>query len=326
MTFVRRRQLLAAIASLPATPPLFAQASGAWPGRPVRIVVPAPPAGGTDILARLLAERLSAAFRQPFVIENKPGANGMIGSETVARAAPDGYTLLFSFAGAMVVSPALYRRALDPLQSFESIAQAGSVGNLLLASPRLPVRSLRELVAYARKHPGELSYGSWGIGSGAHLAMETFLGQAGIVMNHVPYKGAANVATDVLGGTLMLGWADSSSQIQQVKAGRLVALAVSGSSRLPQLPDVPTMSEQGYAFDTTSWYGLFAPAHTPAEIVRRLNGEVLGGLATPQLQDRLTALNIASVPPLSPGQFRQLVEHDMKTWHRLALAAGVKPE
>lgn len=321
-----RRHWIAAFIALAAAPLAGAQGAGDWPTRPVRLIVPVPPAGGTDLLARLLAEQLSTTFGKPFVVENKPGANGMIGSETVANAAPDGHTLLFSYAGAMVVNPSLYVRALDPLKSFEPIAQIGSFGNLLVVSPTLPAHNLRELVDYARKRPGEVNYGTWGVGSGGHLTMEIFLQRAKVTMNHVPYKGAANVATDVQGGTLPVGWTDVSSQIQQVRAGRLRALAVSGTSRLPQLPDVPTMSEQGYPFETASWYGLFAPARTPAAIVERLNAEVNRIIVTPAFKARMSMLNVPAAPTVTAAQFRSLVAKDTVAWRGIVQAAGVKAE
>ncbi|GJG97976.1 tripartite tricarboxylate transporter substrate binding protein [Cupriavidus pauculus] len=304
----------------------WAQEPAAWPNRPVRLVVASAAAGGTDALARVLAEQLGTAFGKPFVVENKPGANGLIASENVAAAAPDGYTLLLTYAGAMVVNPSLYTRAPDPLKRFEAIAQIGSFGNLLVASPKVPVHNLKELVAYAKQRPGEMSYGSWGMGSGGHLTMETFLKKANISMTHAPYKGTAAVATDVQAGTLPVGWVDVSSQIGLVKAGRLVPLAVSGTSRLPQFPDVPTMGEQGYPFPTTSWYGLFAPAGTPKALVDRLNQEVLRAIATPAFRDRLTALNVPVSPSLTPAQFRKVVADDTVAWHHIAETAGVKPE
>lgn len=324
-----RRQWLATMLALGASTlasAAVAQDVGQWPNRPVRVVVASAAAGGTDALARVLAEQLSAVFGKPFVVDNKPGANGLIANDTVANSAPDGYTLLFTYAGAMVINPSLYTRALDPLKSFEAIAQVGSFGNLLVASPQVPVHNLKELVAYAKQRPGQLNYGSWGIGSGGHLTMESFLKKANISMTHAPYKGTAAVATDVQGGTLPVGWVDVSSQIGLVKAGRLVPLAVSGTTRVPQFPDVPTMAEQGYPFPTTSWYGLFAPAGTSPALVNRLNAEVLRAIATPAFRERLTALNLPVAPALSPAQFRKVVADDTVAWRNIAQAAGVKPE
>ena len=186
--------------------------------------------------------------------------------------------------------------------------------------------NLKGLVAYARQRPGQLSYGSWGMGSGGHLTMESFLKKANLEMVHAPYKGTAAVATDVQSGLLPVGWVDVSSQIGLVKAGRLVPIAVSGSSRLPQFPNVPTMGEQGYPFPTTSWYGMFAPAGTSAALVDRLNKEVVRAIATPAFRDRLTALNLPVAPALTPAQFRKVVADDTVAWQRIAQDAGVKPE
>lgn len=321
-----RRQWLAGLVALSAWSVVWGGGTGEWPNRPVRVVVASAAAGGTDALARVLAEQLGTVFGKPFVVENKPGANGLIASETVAKAKPDGYTLLFTYAGAMVVNPSLNRRAQDPLKGFEPIAQVGSFGNLLVASPTVPVHNLKELIDYAKRRPGQLSYGSWGIGSGGHLTMEAFLKKANIAMTHAPYKGTAAVATDLQSGTLPVGWVDVSSQIGLVKAGRLVPLAVSGTTRMPQFPDVPTMGEQGYPFATTSWYGMFAPAGTPKALVDRLNQEVLRAIATPAMRERLTALNLPVAPALTPAQFRNVVADDTLTWRRIVQATGLKPE
>ncbi|MGY8524423.1 Bug family tripartite tricarboxylate transporter substrate binding protein [Paracidovorax citrulli] len=321
-----RRQFLSAMAALAASSVAFGQNLGGWPDKPVRVVVASAAGGGTDTLARVLAEHLTTAFGKPFVVENKAGANGLISSDTVAAAAPDGYTLLFTYAGAMVINPSLYARAQDPLKKFEPVAQVGSFGNLLVASPGIQVQNLKQLVEYAKQRPGQLNYGSWGIGSGGHLTMESLLRTASVGMSHVPYKGTAAVATDIQGGTLPFGWVDVSSQIGLVKAKKLVPIAVSGTSRVPQFPDVPTMSEQGYPFPTQSWYGLFAPIGTPQPIVARLNEEVSRALALPNFRARLTALNIPVVPALTPAQFKQVVADDTVAWHRIATAIGLKPE
>lgn len=321
-----QRQWLAAMVVLSASSVAWGQGTGRWPDRPVRLIVASAAAGGTDALARVLAEQLGTVFGKPFVVENKPGANGLIASETVANAKSDGYTLLFTYAGAMVVNPSLYTRAQDPLKSFEPIAQVGSFGNLLVASPKVRVHNLKELIDYAKQRPGQLSYGSWGIGSGGHLTMETFLKKTNLSMTHAPYKGTAAVATDLQSGTLPVGWVDVSSQIGLVKAGRLVPLAVSGTTRMPQFPDVPTMGEQGYPFPTTSWYGMFAPAGTPKALVDRLNQEVLRAIATPAIRERLTALNLPVAPTLTPVQFRKVVADDTLAWRRIVQATGLKPE
>ena len=321
-----RRNFMGGAIALLAASPLYAQPADAWPTRAVRLVVPGPPGGGTDLLGRLLADNLSRAFKQTFVVDNKAGANGMLASDLVAHAPADGSVLLFSYTGAMVVNPGLFERALDPLKSFEPVAQVGSLGNVLLAVPDLPVGNLRELVAYARQQPAPMSYGTWGVGSGPHLTMESFLGRAKIGMTHVPYKGASSVTNDLLGGTLKIGWVDISSVIPYVKSGKLRPLAVSGPQRAPQFPDVPTMTEQGFPFETMSWYGVFAPARTPRSIVERLNAEVVRIVSTPEFRERLYALNMPESPTPSVNVFRQRVADDLKTWREILQDLGIKPE
>lgn len=323
---IQRRRFLAAMA-FGAVPGAHARAQATdWPARPVRLVVPGPPGGGTDVMGRLLAEALRVAFKQPFVVDNKPGANGLLASDLVAHAPPDGHVLLFSYTAAMVINPGLFSRAPDPVRSFEPVAQIGSMGNVLLVAPDLPVSNLSEFVAYVKRQSAPLSYGSWGVGSGGQLTMESFLRRAQISMNHVPYKGVANVVSDLLGGVIKVGWGDISSTVGHVKSGKLKALAVSGAQRVPQFPDVATMGEQGFAFDTTSWYGVFAPARTPAEIVSRLNAEIVRVVSSKDFRERLHALNQPNSPTPDPAAFRQRVIDDQKTWLRIMQDLGIKPE
>ncbi|MBS0450904.1 MAG: tripartite tricarboxylate transporter substrate binding protein [Proteobacteria bacterium] len=322
---IQRRHLVAAMA-LGALPVTRALAQADWPARPVRLVVPGPPGGGTDVMGRLLADQLGAAFKQPFIVDNKPGANGLLASDLVAHAPADGYVLLFSYTAAMVINPGLFTRSPDPVRSFEPVAQIGSMGNVLLVTPDLPVNNLAQLIAYAKRQGTPMSYGSWGVGSGAQLTMESFLRRAQISMNHVPYKGVANLLTDMLGGVIQVGWGDVSSTVGHVKSGKLKALAVSGTQRVPQFPDVATMGEQGFAFDTTSWYGLFAPAKTPAAIVSRLNAEIARVVSGKDFRERLYALNQPSSPTPDPAAFRQRVVDDQKTWLGIMQDLGIKPE
>lgn len=322
---ISRRHVLGALA-LSTLPGASAWASAAWPTRPIRMVIPAPPGGGTDVLGRMLADRLSASLGQPVIADNKAGANGLLASEMVANATPDGYVLLFSYTAAMVINPGLFTRAPDPLKDFEPVAQVGSIGNVLLASPDLPANNLAELVAYAKQQPATMSYGSWGIGSGGHLTMESFLHRANLSMVMVPYKGVPNVVTDLLAGVIKIGWGDISSTVNQVKAGKLKALAVSGPNRVPQFPDVGTMGEQGFPFDATSWWGLFAPAKTPADIVQKLNTEVVRAVSSKEFRERLRALNQPDSPTPDVRGFRRRVADDQKVWLGILKDLGIKPE
>ena len=328
MKHSRRQHLAFGLSALAAYGlPSLASAQAPWPARPVRMIVGSAAGGGTDLFARLLAERFGALFGQAFIVDNKPGANGLLASEAAARAPADGYTLLFSYAGAMLINPMLHnKKNLDPLKDFEPIAQVGAVGNVLVVNAAFPVRNLKELAAYAKANPGKLSYGSWGIGSGGHLTMESFLASAGLQMTHAPYKGVAPLTSDLLGGVLQVGWIDVSSQVQQIQSGKLRAIAVSGTDHMPQLPDVPTMAEQGFPFDTMSWYGLFAPARTPADIVRQLHAASLKTIALPEFRARLASFNIANPPAPSIEEFRQRIAQDTRVWAGIVQAAGVKAE
>jgi len=286
---ILRHGLLAALTALAAFSACSGHAQGAdaYPDRPVTLVVPTAAAGGTDTIARLIAEALGRTLKQSFIVDNRPGANGILGTEQVARSAPDGYRLLFTYTAAMVVNPSLYRKLpYDPVKDLAPIAQIGRGGNLLLVRNDLPVNTLKEFVAYARAHPDKLSYCSWGNGSGGHLAMESLKKQAGLVMTHVPYKGSSLCVQDLMGGQVDAGFADMSSTVEIVRAGRLKALASSGPSRIPMLPDVPTMSEQGVkGVDMASWLGFYGPPRMPEPVVARLNAALVEVLAMPATRD-----------------------------------------
>lgn len=301
------------------------QDTGSYPARPVTLIVPTAPAGGTDLVARLFAEALSKALGQSFVVDNRPGANGIIGTELAARAAPDGYRLLFTYAAAMAVNPSLYRKlAYDPLRDFVPIAQIGRGGNLLLVSRDLPVHTLREFVDYARARPGQLSYCSWGQGSGGHLTMELLNQQAGIRLQHVPYKGSSPCVQGLLAGQVQAAFADTSSTVELLRAGRLRALAHSGSQRMPTQPELPSLTEAGYPFHNHSWYGLFAPARTPQPVVDRLNAAVHQLLRDPALVQRLAELNFTDLPLTTPAQFADTLRQDIADWGRLVRDVGVQ--
>lgn len=311
-----------------ATTSAFGTAGGnPWPSRPVKLVVSSAAGSGTDIFARLIGERLSRALGQPFIIDNRPGANGILGNEYAARASPDGYTLLFTYAATMAINPGLFPKlAYDPRKDFVPVAQVGSVGNMLLVTPDLPIHNLRELVAYAKAHPGQIDFGSWGTGSGGHLTMESVMHQTGIKMRHIPYKSVPQMTNDMLGGNIKVAFADVTSPIQLIKAGKLRAIAVSGTTRVPQFPDVPTLVEQGVPFRTASWYGAFAPAGTPPAIVARLNREVNAALASPEIRARMTELNLPLAPQTQPTEFGQRLAADITTWGSIIQAANVKAE
>ncbi|AQV97197.1 ABC transporter substrate-binding protein [Cupriavidus necator] len=318
----RRRDVLRGLAALglgAAAGPLYA--SNAWPARPIRLVVPAPPGGGTDLFARTLAQTLGKALGQTIVVDNKPGATGIIGNDAVAKASPDGYTLLFTYAATVVINQTLQPKLpYDGLRDLVPVAQIGAGGNFLVVTPDFPARTLKEFVAYVLKHPDAYDYGSWGIGSGGHLTMESLKMQTGMKLRHVPYKGVAQILTDMQGGVVKAAFVDTSSSLPLIRAGKLRALAISGTRRGPVTPDVPTMTEQGYPFDTDSWYGLFAPAGTSAAIVQRLNAEVNRLLADAPMRERFLQLNMGMAPARSAEQFAQTVRADVGVWGKVIQA------
>jgi len=316
------RPALAALAALALAGTAAAQA--AYPDKPVTLVVPTAAAGGTDTIARLFADVLGKAFKQSFVVDNRPGANGILGVDYVAKSPGDGYRLLFTYAATMAVNPSLYKKLpYDPVKDFAPVAQIGRGGNLLLVRKDLPVNSIKEFVAYVKAHPDKLSYCSWGNGSGGHLAMESLKKQAGLVMTHVPYKGSGPCVQDLMGGQVDAGFADISSTVEIVRSGRVRALAYSGPSRVPMLPDVPTMTESGYPFKNYSWYGVFAPAKTPPAIVQRLNAEIVRALKDPVVVKRMQELNFTDLPLTTPEQFGATLKQDLQDWSALVKSVGV---
>ncbi len=302
-----------------------ARAESSLPQRTITLVVPTAPAGGTDTIGRMMADEIGKRVGRTFIIENKPGANGIVGVESVAKGPVDGSRLLFTYAASMVVNPALYRKLpYDTLKDFAPVAQVGRGGNLLLVRPGIPAKTLAEFVAFAKSSPQPLNYCSWGAGSGGHLAMESLKKQAGIDMVHIAYKGSAPCVQDLIGGQVDAGFADSSTTVEIVRSGRVRALAYSGSKRLPMLPDVPTMNEAGYPFTNYSWYGLFAPAATPPAIVDELNRAVSATLKDPAIIKRFNDMNFNDLPQTTPQSFADTIRKDLSDWRALVEAVGIK--
>lgn len=320
---LRRRQALPLIAvGLPAL--AWAQAGFT---HTIRLIVPFPPGGSTDILARALAPRLQAALGQTVVIDNKPGAGGSIGATEAAKAEPDGHTLLMGHIGTLAVNPALYPRLpYDPQKSFVPVAAVARVPNVLVVNAISPVRTLAEFVARARAQPGRFSYSSGGNGSAAHIAFESLKQRTGIFMLHIPYRGTAPSITDLLGGQVDATFTGSPAVLPHVKNGRLRALAVSSSQRIGALPDVPTVAESGYAgFEADQWYGVVAPAHTPAERVARLNAEINRALAQAEVAQQLANEGAIAMPG-TPRAFGELIAREIPRWAAVVKAGNVKPD
>ena len=321
-----RGALLALIAGAAAAAHAQQQpAADTYPDKPVVLVVPTAPAGGTDTVARVIADTMGRRLGQTFVIENRPGANGILGTEAVARAAPDGYRLLFTYAAAVVVNPSLYKKLpYDTAKDLAPVGQIGRGGNVMLVRKDLPVKTLQEFVDYAKARPDKLSYCSWGAGSGGHLAMESLKKQAGIQIMHVPYKGSGPCVQDLIGGQVDAAFADSSSTVEIVRAGRVKALANSGPSRVPSMPDVPTMNEAGFPFSNYPWYGLLAPAKTSPAIVNKLNAALNAALQDPAVAQRMRDLNFVDLPLTTPAQFGETIAKDTRDWGVVVKSIGLQ--
>ncbi|MFZ9405482.1 MAG: Bug family tripartite tricarboxylate transporter substrate binding protein [Burkholderiaceae bacterium] len=308
--------------------PALAGAQSAWPSRPVKLIVPGGPGSGTDVVSRVFADLLGQAFKQPFVVDNRAGANGMLGSQVAKAAAPDGYTLLFTYAAAHVVNQTLYDKAgYDGAKDFDAIAQIGAGGNLLVVRADVPASNLQEFIAWARRQPeGSIAYGSWGIGSGGHLSMEALCQATGLKMRHVPYKTAAASNQDIIAGHIQTGFAATAASIPHIQAGRLKAVAISGTHRVPALPQIATMTEQGVKFDVNAWYGIFAPKGTPRAIVEAVNREVNRLIGAPEQAERWKTLGFSYMPQRSPEEFAQQVVSDIRDWGDVVRKGNIKAE
>lgn len=303
------------------------QGASGYPSRPIRLIVPFPPGGSTDILARALGDKLAQGLGQPVVIDNRPGAAGSIGAEAAARAAPDGHTLMMGHLGTLAVNPAIYKSLpYDPVKSFAPVSLMAIVPSVLVVNPSLPVTSAAELIAYARAHPGKLAYGSAGNGSTSHLTTEYFKLVTGTDILHVPYKGVGPMLTDLVSGQLSVGLNGAPSVMMHINSRRLRALAVTSLKRLDALPQVPTLDEAGVrGFDASGWYGVVAPAGTPQAIVTRLNAEVGRAMQTPELRARLDSEGALPAAG-TPEEFAALIRAEIARWETVLKRAGVQAQ
>ena len=318
------RRTLAALVLLSAA---TAFAQGGWPARPVKLMVGASPGGGTDIIARLLAEKYQAAFGQPFVVENRPGAANTIASDVTAKAPADGYTLLVGTNTAQAIAPHIMKLGFDPLKDLTPIALVVVVPNVVLVAPSVKAATIAELVAEIRAAaPGRYSCGSSGIGSTQHLACEAFALATGTTITHVPYKGSSQALADLVGGQIQLDFDTTSSGMAFIKAGKVKALAVMTPKRSAELPDVPTLAEAGVPnVEMSTWYGLFGPANLPRDIVARLHAETMKAIAAPDVRKKLEAL--AGEPgAMTTAEFAAKARHDHESAGRLVRDAKIKLE
>jgi tripartite-type tricarboxylate transporter receptor subunit TctC len=296
-----------------------------YPERPIRIVAPSTPGDAPDVIARALAEKLSPALGQPVVVENKPGAGGVVGSEFVAKSPADGYTLIMGNAGSHGINAALYPKlAYDPVRDFAPVALVATSPNVLVINPAVPAATVAQFIAYAKANPGALNYASGGNGSSAHLSAELLKQMAGIEMTHIPYKGASPAIADVVAGNAQVFIGNLPPVLPQVKAGKLRALGVTTLARSAELPDVPTIAEAGLpGYETVAWFGVFAPAATPPAVLARLNAEINRIVATPEFRETLTRLGTVPAPG-TPEAFAARIAADVAKWKRVVTAGNIK--
>src|SRR5262245_28298206 len=321
-----RRHFLYLAAGAAALPSL-SRIAGAqiYPTRPVRIIVPFPPGGPYDIHARLMGQWLSERFSQPFVIENRPGAGGNIGTETAVRASPDGYTLLLVGVGAAINATLYEKLNFNFMRDIAPVAAIGHVPNVMEVNPSFPAKTVPEFIVYAKANPGKINMASGGSGTAAHVTGELFKMMTGINMTHVPYRGSAPALTDLIGGQVQVTFDPLPSSIEHIKAGKLRALAVTTATRADTLPDIPTVGEFVPNYEASAWYGVGVPKVTPAEIIGMLNREINAALGDPTIKTRIADLG-GAVLPGPPAEFGKLIADETEKWGKVIKFAGIKPE
>ena len=310
----------AAIALLCAGVGAGAAAAAEFPSKPVRLILGFPPGGATDLVARAMQPRMSAALGHQLVIDNRPGANGIIAGELTARADPDGHI------GVLVISPAIQKLPFDPIKDFAPIGQAVSLQNILITHPTLAARTTREFIAYAKSNPGKINYASSGIGSPGHLAAVLLESMAKIQITHIPYKGGGPAITDLLAGHVPAFFAVISTGVPHVQAGKVRGIAVTGTRRAEAVPDVPTIAESGVpGYAATNWYGLLAPAKTPSAVIDRINRDMTASLKSPDVIENLKARGIDAAPN-SPAEFATFIRAESEKWRPIVRQSGIKPD
>lgn len=320
-----RFMLATLVAALAAGGIAPAAAQQAYPSRPVRIISPFAAGGGNDLLCRTVAAKLTDSLRQQVIVENRTGANGIIGTEAAARAAPDGHTIVLIPSGHAVNASIRKKLPYDSIRDFTTITMVGSSPLVLAVHPSVPVKNVKELVAFAKSRPGQLNYVSAGIGSSGHLGGALFDVLTGTKMVHVPYKGMSLALTDLISGQVTMAFATSLSVVPHVQAGRLRALATTGAQRSPALPDLPTVAATVPGYEASLWYGFVGPARMPADIVRRLNTEIVAILKLPEVRERFAGQGI-DIQSGTPEEFAKLLVADMDRWAKVVERAGIKVE
>ncbi|MEP6792110.1 MAG: tripartite tricarboxylate transporter substrate binding protein [Ramlibacter sp.] len=321
---MKRRQILGAAPALVFAPSLLAQ--GAYPAKPIRYIVPVAPGGGSDMVGRTVTERWGKVLGQTFVVDNQGGGGGVIACQATVRAAPDGYTLMQGYVATHGTSPATRKLPYDPVRDFTAIGMIGATPNVLVVNANLPVTTVAEFVAYVKKNPGRLSYGSAGQGSLTHLTMELFKQQINSFMVHIPYRGIAPALTDLMGGQTQAMFPGLAAAVPHIRSGRIRPLAVTGLARHPLFKDLPTLDESGFkGFDAQQWYGVVGPAGIPPAIVKQLNDTLATVLKAPDLREKLSG---EAIEPnvMTPEQFGQYIKTDIARWTQLARARNIQLE
>ena len=321
---MNRRQLLQSAAALALPGVSFAQSS--YPSKPIRYIVPVAAGGGNDMIARVVTDRWGKLLGQPFVVDNQSGGGGVIASQTTARAAPDGYTLMQGYVATHGTTPATRRIPYDPIKQFTPIGMIGATPNVLVVDANLPVKTVKEFVEYVKRNPGKVNYGSAGVGSLTHMTMELFKQETGTFMLHIPYRGIAPAINDLLGGQTQAMFPGLAAALPQIRAGRLRPLAVTGKERNPVLKDVPTMEEAGFkGFNSLQWYGTVGPAGMAPDLVKRLNETQVTVLKSPDLREKLAAEAVEPWP-MTPEQFGAFIRSEIAQWTALAKARNIQLE
>jgi tripartite-type tricarboxylate transporter receptor subunit TctC len=317
--------LAAVVAFLPAIAAAPAARADDYPTRPVTLIVPYTPGGSTEILARIVGQKLEQRLGKPVIVENKPGAGTVIGSTAVAQSAPDGYTLLMATPTPMAINVAVHKSLpYDPATDFVPLGMVASAPFFLIVNPELPVNSVKELIAYAKANPGKLSYGSGGVGAPHHLYMELFKSMTGTQMAHVPYKGSLPALDDVIGGHIQLMFCDIPPAAGMIAAGKVRVLGVSTRERIAAYPDVPTVAEAGVpGFDVAGWFMIVAPAKTPRAIVDKLHDELLNVMASPDVKERIVKLSLVPLPTPSVADMQSFVKTEIVRWGKIVQQAGI---
>jgi len=326
MKLLKTFVLAAGVCALPGLPILSTAQAQAFPTKPISLVIPFPPGGPTDAMARTLAAEIRGSLGQPVIVENRAGAGGNIGADFVARSQPDGHTLLFGTSGPLAINASLYRKiSYDPSTSFAPVIQIGHLPNILVVNPSLPVKDVRELIAYSKANPGRLSYASSGNGASSHLAGVLFNGIAGTDLQHVPYKGTGPALNDLLGGQVSMSFTDVLTALPYIKAGKLRPLGIATAQRSQALPDLPTLAEQGVTgYDVSVFFGIVAPAGTPPETIAKLNKAFTEALATPKVKQLFASQGFEPAADASPQQLGRFIAAETAKWKDVVKKSGAQ--